>query len=73
MASRPTTRKTRPSEQLPTSMLAREMVRLDDQIDLAARGHRWTDAMDLEDVRDRVAAVRSNLLRRHLADGLVER
>jgi hypothetical protein len=44
------------------------MVRLDRQIDLAARERRWHDCIDLEILREQIVATRYEILRRHLEE-----
>lgn len=46
-----------------TEQLARTMVKLDQAIKEAAQEHRWMEASELEDTRDRVQQTRSTLLR----------
>lgn len=51
-----------------TTQMAREMVRLDREILLAASGQRWLDAQDLAWTREIVAGTRSVIMRRQWAE-----
>lgn len=50
-----------------TELLARQMVHLERAMQQAAREHRWSDAQELDDLREQVRESRSELMRREHA------